>query len=91
MDMIIFLDTNDEVLANRINTRGKWHQMVGQPMETAGDFLQRSRESLKDTVSILCSGNPEIRVLHFNTREKTVDQIIAEVTAVFDQHSASVQ
>jgi adenylate kinase family enzyme len=88
VDVVIQLDTADEVLIERINTRGKWHQMVGKDDETAEEFLEVSRQSLDETIARLCQRNPEMQILKFNTREKTVEQITAELAAFFDSRLA---
>jgi adenylate kinase family enzyme len=88
VDVVIQLDTADEVLIERINTRGKWHQMVGKDDETAEEFLKVSRFSLDETIARLCRRNPEMQILQFNTREKSADQITTELTAFFDSQLA---
>lgn len=83
VEAVIYLDTDDEVLIQRINTRGKWHRVLGKDEETAEDFLAQSRKSLDETMHALCKWNPNLQILKLNTREKSVDQIYAEISELF--------
>lgn len=82
VNTIVYLDTNDSILVERINNRGKWHGVRGKPEEEARAFLIRSRESLNHAICGLHERNNKLRIYRFNTSEKTADEISKEVVTL---------
>lgn len=79
INAIVYLDTDDSILIERINTRGKGHGVRGKPKDEAREFLIRSRESLNHAICGLHERNSHLRIYRFNTSEKTADEISQEV------------
>ena len=82
VNTIVYLDTDDSVLVERINTRGKGHGMRGKPEDEARAFLIRSRESLNKAICGLHERNNNLRIYRFNTSEKSADEISKEVVTL---------
>ena len=83
LDMIIWLDAPNPVLANRVNARGRWHLVKGKPELEAYTFLARYRRSYEQVISMVtaCDGP---RVLRFDTDRASLDQIVDQVLAALD-------
>ena len=82
VNTIVYLDTDDCTLIERINTRSKWHGVRGKPEEEARQFLISSRDSLNQAICGLHERNNKLRIYRFNTSEKTADEISKEVVTL---------
>lgn len=82
VNTVVYLDTSDETLIERINTRGKGHGVRGKPADEARRFLIRSRESLNQAICGLQERNKNLRIYRFNTSEKTAEEISDEVVNI---------
>lgn len=80
LDMVIWLDTSDTILMERINTRSKKHDIKGKPDLEAQKFLLQYRRSYKDVLTKLASYNGPA-VSKFDTSKVSVEQIAEEITA----------
>ncbi len=81
LDILIFLDTSDAILIERINTRTKKHGIKGKSELETQKFLMQYRMSYKNVLSelSLCNGPT---ILEFDTSKISIDQIVEEVLAV---------
>lgn len=82
VNTIIYVDTEDSILIERINTRGKGHGVRGKPEDEARKFLIRSRESLNYAICALHKRNNNLRIYRFNSSEKSADEISQEVVTL---------
>jgi thymidylate kinase len=88
LNLVIWLDAPDAILAGRIDTRNKWHSVKGRPEQEAYRFLARFRTSYEQVIAELAThGGP--RVLCFKTDQEAPDQIADRVLAAFRSDSAS--
>jgi deoxyadenosine/deoxycytidine kinase len=88
LDLIIWLDAPDAILAERIDTRNKWHAVKGRPEQETYRFLARFRTSYEQVIAKLTTqGGP--RVLCFKTDQAAPDQITHQVLAAFRSNIAS--
>lgn len=85
LNMIIWLDTSDSELVERINTRIQRHPVKGKSGEEASAFLARYRTAYKRILARLlaCKGPTPLR---FDTSQVSVDQITAEVLAAIQSY-----
>lgn len=81
LDLIIFLDTSDTILMERINTRTKKHDIRGKSELETQKYLMQYRMSFKDVLTelSLCDGPT---VLEFDTSKISIEKIADEVLAV---------
>jgi shikimate kinase len=78
LDMVIWLDAPDTILAERINCRSQKHKIKGKSEIEASDFLAKYRISLMQILSkLIVYGEPTI--LEFDAGELSTDQIMDEV------------
>lgn len=80
LDIIIFLNTSDTILMERINTRTKKHDIKGKSELETHKYLMRYRQSFKEVLTqlSLCNGPT---ILEFDTSKTSIEQIVCEVLA----------
>ena len=83
LDMVIWLDAPDAILVERIRARSKWHLVKEKPEQVANKFLARFRTSYDQIIARL-TANCGPRVLRFNTKQESLDQIVDKALAAFD-------
>lgn len=78
LDILIFLDTSDSILMERINTRTKKHGIKGKSELETQNFLMQYRISYKNVLTelSLCNGPT---ILEFDTSKISIEQIVDEV------------
>lgn len=74
LDMIIWLDSSDPILVDRINQRNQRHEMKGKGISDTQPFLTRYRMSYLRTLDKM-KMYKEPTLLHFNTDQASVEQI----------------
>jgi deoxyadenosine/deoxycytidine kinase len=87
LSTIIWLDTADQVIWDRINERGQRHRTKGAPLDVGRRFLAKYRrlfEEVLDRVSMV--GGPEI--LRFDTSEMGSEQIAEHLGPILAAHSS---
>ena len=80
LDILIFLDTSDSILMERINTRTKKHDLKGSPELEAQQFLTQYRRSFDAVLTKLKSYNGPT-ILQFDTSKISIEQIADEILA----------
>jgi shikimate kinase len=80
LDILIWLDTSDAVLMERINTRTKKHDIKGRPELEAQQFLTQYRRSFNAVLTKLKSYNGPT-ILQFDTSKISIEQIADEILA----------
>lgn len=78
LDILIWLDTSDAILMERINTRTKKHDVKGKPKLEAQQFLTQYRRSYRAVLDKLTSHNGPT-ILQFDTSKISIDQIADEI------------
>ena len=80
LDAVIWLDAPDEILAERIRSRGKAHRVKDKTDQEIYDFLARYRDSYERVISEL-NARHGLKVIRFSTEhyslEEMADQILA--------------
>jgi shikimate kinase len=80
LDILIWLDTSDAILMERINARTKKHDIKGKPELQAQQFLMQYRKSFNAVLSKLKSYNGPT-ILQFDTSKISIEQIADEILA----------
>ena len=73
LDLVIWLDAPDDVLIERVQTRGRQHRMKNAAADDAAQFLSRYRACYQEIIATwAANGGP--RVLRCNTQQESLDQ-----------------
>jgi thymidylate kinase len=83
LDMVIWLDTLDTTLVERIRARYKWHGNKKRSDPEAFEFLARWRAAYAQVLSALTAEATGPKLLRFDTAQKCPDEIVNRVLAVF--------
>lgn len=81
LDMVIWLDAPNEVLAARIKAREKAHLVKGEPETAIHSFLDRYRAAFQRVVSDASAPADKFRVLELSTRDEAPDRLRDRVLA----------
>jgi shikimate kinase len=79
LDMLIYLDTSDEILINRIRTRQDEHLMKNKTDQEIKEFLAKYRRAYERLINTFTMNNPKIRVLQMDTDKNSVDDLVCGV------------
>lgn len=80
IDIIVWLDTDEETLVERINAREQKHDVKGRDSAEAREFLMRYRVAYLRTLRRMMDFR-QPRLLKFDTSQAPVDEIAREVLA----------
>lgn len=80
LDAVIWLDAPDEVLAERIRTRGKAHRVKDKTDEEIYAFLARYRESYERVISELTARHG-LKVIRFSTESHSLEEMADQILA----------
>jgi deoxyadenosine/deoxycytidine kinase len=83
LDAIVWLDTNDRFLLQRIRTRNKPHPVKDESAEKAIPFLDRYRVAYEHCLSLLRASNPYLQILRFDTNSATAAEIANDLVDRF--------
>jgi shikimate kinase len=75
LDMVIWLDAPNEVCAQRIRRREKWHMVKDAPDETIFEFAERFRTAYERVIARLADAGVGPRVLRLNTGVNSPDEV----------------
>jgi deoxyadenosine/deoxycytidine kinase len=80
--MVVWLDTADDVLLDRIRTRQQEHVVKNQPATVAYEFLGRYRSEYESILSALTAQKVDLKVFQYNTEQLSsqdiADQLVNE-------------
>lgn len=82
LDGIIWLDATDADLMLRIRRRDKEHPVKKATDENTLTFLNRYRKAYERIISQLSAYRPAIKILRYNTSQKTPAQIVNQLLGV---------
>ncbi len=91
LDMVIWLDAPNLLLAERINTRDTWHVAKGEPEQEVYKFLTRYRTSFEHVISLSKAHNNNLCTLHFHTEQQTPEQLSDEVLGAFEMRLKDIK
>ena len=75
IDGVIWLDASDNILAQRINSRGKNHLIKGASLSRIHDFLERSRVILNKSIAMLRADHRTPAMMNFDTGQQSLNEI----------------
>ena len=90
MDMVIWLDAPDAVLARRIEERPSRHRVKGKPAEEMYQFLARYRAAYEQIVTRLESGG-RVQVLRFDTDQVPLEHILEHILSLLETKSRAAR
>jgi hypothetical protein len=83
LDMVVWLDTADTYLVERIRNRDKWHVVKGKTKPEVLEFLVHYRVAYEQIISMLTANRSGPRVLRFDTAQESLDGILDRLLAEF--------
>jgi hypothetical protein len=91
LDAVVWIDAPDNVLADRIRTRAKDHQVKGGADEEIADFLARYRQAYREILDRLTASG-SVAMVQLDTANVAVDAAADRVRATLErlarQHNA---
>jgi len=91
MDMVIWLDTTDEIIINRINNRPQGHHLKGESYPVSSFWLSKYRLLYDQIVSNLINNNShKIRVIRINSGEYSAQEIADKVLQEFSTTTSEI-
>jgi hypothetical protein len=83
LDVVIWLDSADVDLAERIRSRDKAHPVKDQSKETVFEFLVRYRRAYERTISHLLANDPGLKISRFDTSRTSPQEIACQLLLEF--------
>jgi deoxyadenosine/deoxycytidine kinase len=80
LDAVIWLDAPDEVLAERIRSRGKAHRVKDKTDQEIFTFLARYRDSYERVISELTARHG-LKVIRFSTEHQSLEAVADQILA----------
>jgi len=91
LDVIVWLDAPDTVLAERIDARGKWHRLKGEHLEATIDVLAEARDAYEAMISTLEERADGPAILRFDTSRMSPDDVVDSLLARVDGFASAVR
>lgn len=82
LDMVVWLDAPNPILAKRIKARESWHIVKRKTDQEIYTFLDRYRKSFNQVISTSQAHTNTFDVLQFNTDREPLEQIRCRVLSV---------
>jgi shikimate kinase len=79
LDMVIWLDTSDATLVERIRARDVWHRVKVKSDSEAFEFLARWRPVYEQVISELTVDSHGPKVFHLDTGQESLDETVSRV------------
>lgn len=83
LDMVVWLDTSDTCLLERIRLRDNWHIIKDKQAPEVFEFLANYRVAYEKVISMLTANCNSPKVLHFDTARESLDGIVNGLLAEF--------
>jgi broad-specificity NMP kinase len=84
LNIVIWLDTSDMTLVERIRARDVWHGVKEKSNSDACEFLARWRAANEQVLSALTAEAKGPKVFRFDTAQKCLDETVNRVLVLFD-------
>jgi hypothetical protein len=84
LDVVVWLDAPDTVLADRIDARDKWHRLKGARLEAAIDVLAEARAAYNAMISSLEAREDGPVILRFDTSRVSPADVVESLLARVD-------
>ena len=83
LDLVVWLDAPDSILAERIDSRDKRHPMKHKSNQEKYEFLARYRQSFEDIKANLATYR-DLRFMHLQTDKIPPKQLAEEILAILE-------
>jgi hypothetical protein len=83
LDMVVWLDTLDAYLLERIRARDKWHLMKDKSKPEVLEFLEHYRIAYQQVISMLAANQSRLKVLVFDTARESLEVIVNRLMVEF--------
>jgi len=87
IDMIIFLDAQDEDLIHRISNREKEHLVKEKSLTQKQRFFSHNREIFRLLIENILLFNPQINIIEFNTSKISQKSLLDELSSILSNGS----
>jgi hypothetical protein len=84
LDMVVWLDAPNSVLADRIDDRDHKHIIKGRSQQEKQSFLGRYRSSFGAVMSMATARNDDLGVYRYRTEYNSTAQITEEILGAID-------
>jgi len=91
LDVIVWLDAPDAVLAERVDTRSKWHRLKGEGLEAAIDVFAEARDAYEAMISSLEARADGPAILRFDTSRMSPDDVVDSLLERVDGFATAVR
>lgn len=83
LNILVWLDTSNERIIERIRSRDEWHRMKDKPALEVFDFLAHYRAGYEKLISMLTSNPNGPKLLRFDTGQEPLDRIVNKLLVKF--------
>jgi len=90
IDIVFWLDADDDVLLSRINIRRKWHRAREMSRPEAREFLARYRRTYEQVIDGITSQG-HTRVIRLHTDQESIEQVVSRILDVLDSRQSICQ
>jgi len=91
LDMIIWVDTSDEILIDRIRSREQSHIMKDENTPQVVEFLAGYRAAYDQTIAKLTGQTNHLKLIRLDTGRDTVDGIVQRILQQLGANPVEVQ
>lgn len=84
LDLVVWLDAPDPILAKRIKARDSWHVVKDESGQEITTFFERYRKSFAKVISTSRDYNNTFNLLRFRTDRETLEQINIKVLSAIN-------
>ena len=81
LNLVIWLDTSDETLIQRINARVSDHIIKGKTGQEVNEFITIFRSNFDYIMENMIKNDPKIRMIKINTGKISIDQVVDQVVS----------
>jgi shikimate kinase len=83
LDMVIWMDTSDEIIISRINNRHQDHFLKGESKQVALDWANKYRSIYREIIWRFTSINQMLRIVSIDSGSSSVDEIVDNILQEF--------
>jgi broad-specificity NMP kinase len=85
LDMVICLDTPDEILLQRVRTRNKNHGIKQNADQWAAEFLAQSRWAQGEVLISMMEKPSKMKVIPIDTSQSSLDELVQRICCLLEE------
>jgi hypothetical protein len=85
LDMVICLDTPDEILLQRVRTRNKNHGIKQNADQWAAEFLAQSRWAQGEVLISMMEKPSKMKVIPIDTSQSSMDELVQRICCLLEE------